>query len=180
MMGGMEDGMTGGMEDGMTGGMEDGMTGGMEDGMTGGMEDGMEGGMEGGMGGMEGGLGGMEGGMGGMGGGSQSAPKTLAEFASQSFAAGNDKQGIELTYAAAIVDDNNAAILSKYRWVDAIDQPALAVRMVSVLKSQRAKDSQEILSQLGQNKNCHKLEAIVRQEIQAVVQAGLAAKAWKA
>ena len=101
-----------------------------------GME-GMEGGMEGGLGGMEGmeglgGMGGMEGmeGMeGGMGGGSQSAPKTLAEFASQSFAAGNDKQGIELTYAAAIVDDNYAAILSKYRWVDAIKQPALAVRI---------------------------------------------------
>ena len=78
--------------------------------------------------------GGMEGGMGGMGGGSQSTPKTLIEFASQSFASGNDKQGIELTYAAAIADENYAAVLSKYRWVDAIKQPALAVRIGIGLK----------------------------------------------
>ena len=92
---------------------------------------------------MEGGLGGMEdgmmGGMGGMGGGSQSTPKTLAEFASQSFASGNDKQGIELTYAAAIADENYEAILSKYRWVDAIKQPALAVRIGIGLKVTESK-----------------------------------------
>jgi len=71
-------------------------------------------------------MGGMGGGMGGE---RQPDPKTLVEFASQSFAAGNDKQGIELTYAAAIAGDNYADILSKYRWVDAIKQPALAVRI---------------------------------------------------
>lgn len=82
-------------------------------------------------------MGGMGDGM--MGGGSQSSPKTLAEFADQSFASGNDKQGIELTFAAAIADDNYAAILSKYRWVDAIKQPALAVRIGIGLKITESK-----------------------------------------